>query len=301
MPGTVLVLVGPEYEDLEVWYPKLRLEEAGFEAPLGGLGDPSYRGKHGYPCTVDGHAKEWRAEELVGVVAPGGWAPDKIRRDKDVLSLVRDVHEAGGLIATICHGPWILISAGIVRGRRLTSTVGIRDDLVNAGATWCNEPVVVDGNIISSRVPADVASVDAILKALYDVISGAAGQKRDWNRMRSLFVPHARLMPAVQRPTGGAGVAVLSVDDYVTRAGPGLETNGFFEREIHRTVEQYGNILHAFSTYESRRTADLNEKPFARGINSIQLLKDGDRWWVVSIFWDSERAGNEIPAKYLPK
>jgi hypothetical protein len=108
-------------------------------------------------------------------------------------------------------------------------------------------------------------------------------------------------MPAVQRPTGGAGVAVLSVDDYVTRAGPGLETNGFFEREIHRTVEQYGNILHAFSTYESRRTADLNEKPFARGINSIQLLKDGDRWWVVSIFWDSERAGNEIPAKYLPK
>lgn len=149
--------------------------------------------------------------------------------------------------------------------------------------------------------PADVASVDAILEALYDVISGPAGQKRDWNRMRSLFVPHARLMPAVQRPTGGAGVAVLSVDDYVTRAGPGLETNGFFEREIHRTVEQYGNILHAFSTYESRRTADLNEKPFARGINSIQLLKDGDRWWVVSIFWDSEREGNQIPAKYLPK
>lgn len=149
--------------------------------------------------------------------------------------------------------------------------------------------------------PADVASVDAILKTLYDVISGAAGQKRDWNRMRSIFVPHARLMPAVQRQTGGAGVAVLSVDDYVTRAGPGLETNGFFEREIHRTVEQYGNILHAFSTYESRRTADLSEKPFARGINSIQLLKDGERWWVVSIFWDSERAGNAIPTKYLPR
>ena len=149
--------------------------------------------------------------------------------------------------------------------------------------------------------PADVSSVDAILKALYDVISGGAGQKRDWNRMRSLFVPHARLMPAVQRPTGGATVAVLSVDDYVTRAGAQLEANGFFEREIHRTVEQYGNVLHAFSTYESRRTADLNEKPFARGINSIQLLKDGDRWWVVSIFWDSERPGNEIPAKYLPR
>ena len=165
MPRTVLVLVGPEYEDLEVWYPKLRLEEAGFEAPLGGLGDPSYRGKHGYPCTVDGHAKEWRADELAGIVAPGGWAPDKIRRDRHVLKLVRDVNEAGGLIATICHGPWILISAGIVNGRRLTSTVGIRDDLTNAGATWCDEPVVVDGNIISSRVPKDLS---AFMRATVD-------------------------------------------------------------------------------------------------------------------------------------
>jgi hypothetical protein len=94
---------------------------------------------------------------------------------------------------------------------------------------------------------------------------------------------------------------VLSVDDYVNRAGARLEADGFFEVEIHREVEQYGNILHAFSTYESRRTADLTEKPFARGINSIQLLKDGNRWWVVSIFWDSERPGNEIPSKYLPR
>jgi hypothetical protein len=149
--------------------------------------------------------------------------------------------------------------------------------------------------------PSDVNSVDAILKALYDVISGPAGQKRDWDRMRSLFVPNARLMPTGPRQGGGAGAAVLSVDDYVNRAGPRLEAEGFFEREIHRTVEQYGNILHAFSTYESRRTADLSEKPFARGINSIQLLKDGNRWWVVSIFWDSERPGNEIPSKYLPQ
>jgi hypothetical protein len=150
--------------------------------------------------------------------------------------------------------------------------------------------------------PADVGSVDAILKALYDVISGPAGQARDWNRFRSLFVPNARLMPAVpQQGTPGARVLVWSADDYARRAGAGLERNGFFEREIHRVTEQYGNILHAFSTYESRRTADLAEKPFARGINSIQLLKDGDRWWVVSIFWDSERPGNEIPSKYLPR
>lgn len=149
--------------------------------------------------------------------------------------------------------------------------------------------------------PADVSSVDAILKALYDVISGPAGQKRDWNRFRSIMVPNARLMPTGPRPGGGAGVAMLSADDYVQRAGQNLEANGFFEREIHRVMEQYGNVTHVFSTYESRRTADLSEKPFARGINSIQLLRDGDRWWVVSIFWDSERAGNEIPAKYLPK
>jgi len=155
-PKTVLMLVGPEYEDLEVWYPKLRLEEAGYAVPLAGMGDPSYRGKHGYPCATDGAAREWRASELAGIIAPGGWAPDKLRRDPAVLQLVREVHASGGMVATICHGPWILISAGIVKGRRLTSTVGIRDDLTNAGATWLDESVVVDGNIISSRVPRDL-------------------------------------------------------------------------------------------------------------------------------------------------
>jgi hypothetical protein len=149
--------------------------------------------------------------------------------------------------------------------------------------------------------PADVASVDALLKALYDVISGPAGQARDWNRFRSLFVPNARLMPTGARPSGGAGVQVWSADDYARVAAPGLERNGFFEREIFRVTESYGNVIHAFSTYESRRTADPAEKPFSRGINSIQILKDGTRYWVVSIYWDAERPGNEIPAKYLPR
>ena len=161
--GTVLILCGPEYEDLEVWYPKLRLMEAGYDAPLAGIGEKSYRGKHGYPAMIDGHVREFLSESLAGVLAPGGWAPDKLRRDKDVLALVRDLHEAGGLIATICHGPWILISAGIVRGRTLTSTVGIKDDVTNAGATWVDEPVVVDGNIISSRVPGDLPAFGAAL------------------------------------------------------------------------------------------------------------------------------------------
>ena len=161
--GTIICFVGPEYEDLEVWYPKLRLEEAGYEVPLVGMGDASYRGKHGYPAPVDGHARDFHSTELAGIIAPGGWAPDKLRRDKDVLAITRQVFEAGKLVATICHGPWILISAGIVRGRTLTSTVGIRDDVVNAGATWVDRPVHVDGNIVSARVPKDLPAFGAAL------------------------------------------------------------------------------------------------------------------------------------------
>ena len=173
--GTFVILIGPEYEDLEVWYPKLRLEEAGFAVPLAGIGDASYRGKHGYPAKADAHVREFRAEDLAGILAPGGWAPDKIRRDRTVLDLVRAVHDRGQLVATICHGPWILISAGIVRGRTLTSTVGIRDDLVNAGATWVDQPVVVDRNIISSRVPADLPAFGL---AMVEWLAAQSGSNR---------------------------------------------------------------------------------------------------------------------------
>ena len=163
-----------------------------------------------------------------------------------------------------------------------------------------NRPPSLDSTARPAAKPADVASPDAIIKAVYDVISGAAGQKRDWDRMRSLFVPNARLMPAVARPGGaGTGVIVLSVDDYIRGAGTQLETNGFFEREIKRVTETYGAVTHVFSTYESRRKTE-DEKPFARGINSFQLLKDGDRWWIVSIYWQGENATTPIPAKYLP-
>jgi protease I len=165
--GTVLMLVGPEYEDLEVWYPKLRLEEAGYEVKVAGLGDAEYRGKHGYPCRPDGTVRDFPAGALAGLIAPGGWAPDKIRRDPEVLERVRQVHAAGKLVGTICHGPWVLISAGIVRGRRLTSTVGIRDDVVNAGAEWIDQPSVIDGNLVSSRVPKDLpAFAVALLEVL---------------------------------------------------------------------------------------------------------------------------------------
>ena len=165
--GTIAILVGPEYEDLEVWYPKLRLEEAGYETPLVGMGDTKYSGKWGYPAEMNRHVRDVDPASLVGVLAPGGWAPDKLRRDPAVLELIRAVDNAKGMIATICHGPWILISAGIVRGRTLTSTVGIRDDVVNAGAIWVDEPSVIDGNIVSARVPKDLPVFGtAMLKVL---------------------------------------------------------------------------------------------------------------------------------------
>jgi hypothetical protein len=158
-----------------------------------------------------------------------------------------------------------------------------------------NRPPSIDSAPRPAANPADVASPDAILKALYDVISGPAGQRRDWNRMRSLFVPNARLMPAARRPTGGAGVIMWNVDDYISIVGPNLERDGFYERELKRITEQFGNVMHVFSTYDSKRLP-TDEKPFSRGINSIQLLKDGDRWWVVSIYWQSENTEFPIPS-----
>jgi YVTN family beta-propeller protein len=150
-----------------------------------------------------------------------------------------------------------------------------------------------------SARPADVASIGAILGALYESISGSAGQKRDWDRFRALFAPGARLIPTARRPTDSIQVMrVLSPEDYVTQIGPGLERSGFHEREIGRTVDQFGGIAQVFSTYDSKR-APTDSVPFARGINSIQLLNDGRRWWVVTIFWDSERPDNRIPAQYL--
>lgn len=146
--------------------------------------------------------------------------------------------------------------------------------------------------------PGDVASMESILAALYQVISGPAGQRRDWDRMRALFFPGARLIPAIYRPDSVPTLRFLSVEDYITLVGPRLESGGFFEREIARRVERYGGVVHVFSTYESRRVAS-DPAPFARGINSIQLWYDGRRWWVVNIYWEGERPGNPIPPEYL--
>ena len=140
--------------------------------------------------------------------------------------------------------------------------------------------------------PADVASVDAIVAALYDVISGPAGEKRDWDRMRSLFSAGGRLMPL-----GPRGLRVGSVDDYIRTSGPLLEERGFFEREIGREVQDYGGIAHVFSAYEARNSVD--GPVILRGINSIQLARHGGRWWVVSVMWQPETPENPVPARYL--
>jgi len=146
---------------------------------------------------------------------------------------------------------------------------------------------------------ADVESVDAIMAAVYDVISGGIGEKRDWDRFRSLFRPEAKLIPTGGRPGGPFLPQYMGVEDYVVNGGAYLEANGFFEKEINRVEEQYGNIVHLFSTYESRHLED-DAEPFARGINSFQLVFDGTRWWVVNIYWQQEGPNSPIPAKYLP-
>ncbi len=149
--------------------------------------------------------------------------------------------------------------------------------------------------------PADVESIDAILGAVYDVISGPAGEARDWDRMRSLFLPEARLIPSGQSQDGITRYIVWSLDEYITTAGGQLEANGFFEREAFRIEEQYGNIAHVFSTYESFRTLEEREAGsyFVRGINSFQLLFDGERWWVLQVFWQGETPDQPIPEQYL--
>lgn len=145
--------------------------------------------------------------------------------------------------------------------------------------------------------PADVESPDAIVAAVYESISGAAGEERAWDRFRALFVPGARLIPSGRRPDGTAGHEILTVEEYIEGATRAFAESGFFETEIHAESERYGDIAHVFSTYESRHAAD-DAEPFQRGINSFQLWHDGDRWWIVNIFWHAEREDAPIPERY---
>lgn len=149
--------------------------------------------------------------------------------------------------------------------------------------------------------PADVESIDAIMTAVYDVISGEQGEARDWDRFMSLFIPEARLIPSGRNPQGQHGYQVLTPRQYVDGPGNWLVENGFFETEANRVVERWADIAHVFSTYNSYRTAADMEagNTFMRGINSFQLMFDGDRWWVVTIMWEGEAPNRPISAEYL--
>jgi protease I len=173
MTKPILILAAKFYEELELWYPKIRLEEDGYRTIVAGLGDPVYTGKAGsYPVTPDANVKDIKAVDFDGLIVPGGYAPDLLRRHQAVLDLTRQIFDAGKPVGMICHAGWVPISAGIVKGKRGTSVGAIRDDLVNAGMSWEDSPVVVDGNLISSRTPADLGHfMKAYLKALKDLTS----------------------------------------------------------------------------------------------------------------------------------
>jgi len=169
----VLFFVAPLYEDLELWYPKIRLEEEGVTTVVAGLGEATYQGKRGYPITPDTSVDSITAADFDGLVIPGGYAPDILRRHPRVLELTREIHQAGKPVAFICHAGWVPISAGIVKGKRGTSVGAIKDDLVNAGMLWEDAPVIIDGNLISSRTPADLPQFcQAIIRALTVPSSG---------------------------------------------------------------------------------------------------------------------------------
>jgi len=153
----ILMFVDDIYEDLELWYPRLRLIEAGAEVVTAGpQGGKAYQGKHGYPCKSDAAIADVQEKDFEGLVIPGGFAPDKLRRLPEVLELTRRFHEAEKLVAYICHAGWIPISAKIMSGIRCTSTPGIKDDLENAGAIWVDEALVIDRHHVSSRRPDDL-------------------------------------------------------------------------------------------------------------------------------------------------
>ncbi|MEZ4933022.1 MAG: hypothetical protein R2788_13000 [Saprospiraceae bacterium] len=154
--------------------------------------------------------------------------------------------------------------------------------------------------IAQDQYAGDVSSLDNILHALYTVISGDKGVERDWARFKNLFVEEARLMPSGKNKEGKTGFRIVTPDGYIESSGKWLVENGFHEVEINRKTEEYGSLVHVWSTYESYHSK-ADEKPFMRGINSIQLMNDGERWWVLHVYWLGESEALPLPEKYLPK
>lgn len=165
----IAVLAEDQYEDLELWYPLLRMKEEGANVTVVGTKENKVcQSKHGYPIQVEATPNQKLMNDFDTVIIPGGYAPDHMRRDPDLLEMVKQIFERGGLIAMICHAGWVPISAGIVNRKQVTSTPAIKDDLINAGAIWLDQEVVVDGNLISSRNPEDLP---AFCKAIIDTLA----------------------------------------------------------------------------------------------------------------------------------
>jgi len=203
---TILFFAGPLYEDLELWYPKIRLEEEGARTVVAGTGEKTYQGKRGYPLTVDTDVDQLQAGDFDGLVIPGGYAPDIMRRSQKLLQLTREIFQAGKPVAFICHAGWVPISAGIVRGKRGTSVGAIKDDLVNAGMLWEDSPVVVDGNLISSRTPADLGEFcKAIIEGLKKSGVGSQESGRSAESSSRAHSPSSGQAPRGTRPAGYRG------------------------------------------------------------------------------------------------
>ena len=167
----VAMLAENKYQDLELWVPYYRLKEEGAEVRIiGANGATEYKSSHEYPIKVDDQADKVSAADFDAVVVPGGYAPDAMRRHEGMVKLVREAYQAGKPVAAICHAGWMLCSAGILKGKKATSFYSIKDDMVNAGAKWSDEAVVVDGNLITSRVPQDLP---AFCRAIVEMMSGA--------------------------------------------------------------------------------------------------------------------------------
>jgi protease I len=165
----IAVLAEDDYQELELWYPLLRMREAGAEVRVIGMpGVGTYHSKHEYPVQVDITADKVSASDFDAVIIPGGYAPDRMRRHQPMLELVKGIYDQGGVVAFICHAGWVPISAGIVEGKTATSVSAIRDDMINAGAEWVDKEVVVDGNLISSRGPSDLP---AFCRAIIETLS----------------------------------------------------------------------------------------------------------------------------------
>lgn len=165
----VIALVDHDFEDLELWYPFYRLQEEGAQVDLiGSKAGKTYFGKHGVPATTDAAFSDIESKIYDAILVPGGWAPDKLRRYPEVLAFIREMNEAKKPIGQICHAGWVLISANILDGKKVTSTPGIKDDMTNAGATWIDDAVVVDGHLVSSRRPPDLP---AYAKTFADVLA----------------------------------------------------------------------------------------------------------------------------------